>query len=129
MIRPLPFVDVELPFSHKVRRYLLSRDLRPLAKHNLRDLTGFLLNVPLLQMTINEKFVKIVVPGKVISSGWTIKLQTMRTRGQMIKWNNIDFDDECQLKYMQHDYNWVNKRVIKLAWEDWRKEETIERKK
>lgn len=85
MTRPLPFVDVELPFNHKIHRYLLSRDLRPLAKHNLRDLTGCLLNVPILQATINEKFIKFVVPGKVISSGWTIKLQTMRTRGQMIK--------------------------------------------
>lgn len=121
MVRPLPFVDVELPFNHKVHRYLLSRDLRPLAKHDLKNLTGCLLNVPLLQITVNEKFMKFVVPGKVISSGWTIKLQTMRTRGQMIKWDNINFDDECQLKYMQHDYNRLNKYVIKLAWEDWRK--------
>lgn len=121
MVRPLPFVDVELPFSHKVHRYLLSRDLRPLAKHNLRDLTDCLLNVPILQATINEKFIKFVVPGKVISSGWTIKLQTMRTRGQMIKWDNIDFNDEHQLRYMQHDYNRLNKHVIKLAWKDWKK--------
>ena len=121
MTRPLPFVDVELPFNHKIHRYLLSRDLRPLAKHNLRDLTGCLLNVPILQATINEKFIKFVVPGKVISSGWTIKLQTMRTRGQMIKWDNIDFNDEHQLRYMQHDYNRLNKYVIKLAWKDWKK--------
>ena len=121
MTRPLPFVDVELPFNHKIHRYLLSRDLRPLAKHNLRDLTGCLLNVSILQATINEKFIKFVVPGKVISSGWTIKLQTMRTRGQMIKWDNIDFNDEHQLRYMQHDYNRLNKYVIKLAWKDWKK--------
>ena len=75
-----------------------------------------------MQATINEKFIKFVVPGKVISSGWTIKLQTMRTRGQMIKWDNIDFNDEHQLRYMQHDYNRLNKYVIKLAWKDWKKE-------
>lgn len=120
MTKTFPFVDVELPFTHKVHRYLLSRDLQPLAYHHLRDLTDCLINVPILQISINEKFAKYALPGKVISSGFTTKLQTLRTCGQMIKWKNIDWDDSSQLRYIQHDYPWWNKKLITKAWNYWK---------
>ena len=120
MTKTFPFVDVELPFTHKVHRYLLSRDLRPLAYHHLRDLTDCLSNVPILQISVNEKFAKYALPGKVISSGFTTKLQTLRTCGQMIKWENIDWSDSSQLRYMQHDYPWWNKKLITKAWNYWK---------
>lgn len=120
MTKTFPFVDVELPFTHKVHRYLLSRDLRPLAYHHLRDLTDYLINVPILQISINEKFAKYALPGKVVSSGFTTKLQTLRTCGQMIAWKNIDWDDPSQLRYMQHDYPWWNKKLITKAWNYWK---------
>lgn len=120
MTKTFPFVDVELPFTHRVHRYLLSRDLRPLAYHHLRDLNNCLINVPILQISINEKFAKYALPGKVVSSGFTTKLQTLRTCGQMIKWENIDWDDPSQLRYMQHDYPWWNRKLITKAWNYWK---------
>lgn len=120
MIKTFAFVDVELPFTHRVHRYLLSRDLRPLAYHHLRDLNDCLINVPILQISVNEKFAKYALPGKVISSGFTTKLQTLRTCGQMIKWGNIDWDDSSQLRYIQHDYPWWNKKLITKAWNYWK---------
>ena len=87
-------------------------------------LKGALLNVPIIECDFQHHYHKFVVPAKVLAVFIKNHRCEWHTRGQFISKANLDFNDENQLRYLQHDYSRLNKWVIKQCWDIWKAKST-----
>lgn len=121
------YVKVKLPWG-TTTHYQLSKELQigmhQYQSQHLKDyykiLKGALINVPIFEMEFQHHYHSFTIPVKVKSVFIRNERCEWRTRGQFISKENLDFNDEKQLKFLQHDYSKFNKWIIKKCWKYWK---------
>ena len=124
------YVKVQMPWG-TITHYQVSKDLYVGLNQQLAltgecqsILKGALLNVPIIEYDFQHHYHKFVVPAKVLAVFIKNHRCEWHTRGQFISKDNLNFDDENQLRYLQHDYSKLNKWVIKQCWDIWKVKST-----
>lgn len=121
------YVKVKLPWG-TVTHYQLSKELqigmKQYQKQHPKDyykiLKGALINVPIFEINFQHRYHSFTIPAKVKSVFIRNERCDWRTRGQFISKNNLNFNDNKQLKFLQHDYSTFNKWIIKECWNYWK---------
>lgn len=113
------YVRVRLPWGTETI-YQLSHDLQYALEqemyqgHNYRQpLYHAILNVPVFEWSIQHHYHCFTIPSIVEATFIKNTRCDYRTRGQFIGHDFINPTDPNQVHYLQHDYNKLNKIIIK----------------
>lgn len=109
-----------------ITHYQVSRDLNYALQQQFKQqgeyysiLIGALINVPIIESNFQHHYHALIIPALVKNVFVRQEKCVWHSRSQFISKNNLNFRDNKQLKYLQHDYSRFNQWIIKKSWQFW----------